>query len=90
MWKFTDEDWRNREKYDQYIEIPVDMFVKTNCTDATWFIVHGDDKLHARLTVLQNIIQEIENKLDNRGIANALIPHEVKEPQVENEDLQGD
>ncbi|SDN13847.1 Polyphosphate kinase 2, PPK2 family [Psychrobacillus sp. OK028] len=90
MWKLTDEDWRNREKYGQYLEAAEDMFSKTNCTDAPWFIVHGDDKLHARLVVLQNIIQEIEDQLDKRGIEYTPITEEVKEDKVEVQEMQGD
>ncbi|MFJ7826579.1 polyphosphate kinase 2 family protein [Psychrobacillus sp. NPDC096623] len=86
MWKLTDEDWRNREKYDQYLEATEDMFAKTNCSDAPWFIVQGDDKLYARLTVLQNVIQEIENQLNKRGIAFTLISDEVNEQRVEKEE----
>lgn len=90
MWKLTDEDWRNREKYDQYLEVAEDMFAKTNCTDAPWFIVHGDDKLHARVVVLQNTIQEIENQLDKRGIEYTLIADEVNKKKVEVQEIQED
>ena len=86
MWKLTDEDWRNREKYDQYLTAAEDMFAKTNCTDAPWYIVNGDDKLHARLTVLENTIQEIEKQLDKRGIAYSLIAEKVNEQNVEEQD----
>ena len=83
IWKLTDEDWRNREKYDLYLNVAEDMFVKTNCKDAPWFIVHGDDKLYARLAILQNIIQEIEKQLDKRGIKHTLINEEVEEKKVD-------
>jgi len=87
MWKLTDEDWRNREKYDQYLEVAEDMFAKTNCVDAPWFIVHGDDKEHARLATLQNIIQEIECQLEKRGIEYTLISEKEKERIVELEKI---
>ena len=77
MWKLTDEDWRNRDKFDLYIETAEEMFEKTNTENAPWFIVHGDDKLHARLTVLTNIIYEIERQLDKRGIEYTLISETV-------------
>lgn len=73
MWKLTDEDWRNREKFDQYIEAAEEMFEKTDSKNAPWFIVNGDDKLYARLTVLKNIIDEIECQLDKRHIKYTII-----------------
>ncbi|MEK5147201.1 polyphosphate kinase [Psychrobacillus sp. FSL K6-4615] len=87
-WKLTDEDWRNREKSDQYIEAAEDMFDKSNCTDAPWFIVHGDDKLYARLTVLQNIIREIENYFTIRGIEYTLISELEKQKKEESINIQ--
>ena len=77
MWKLTDEDWRNRDKFDLYIETAEEMFEKTNTENAPWLLVHGDDKLYARLTVLTNIIYEIERQLDKRGIEYTLISETV-------------
>ena len=88
MWKLTDEDWRNREKSDQYIEAAEDMFDKSNCTDAPWFIVHGDDKLYARLTVLHNIIREIESQFTIRGIEYTLISELEKQKKEESINIQ--
>ncbi|WP_096198934.1 polyphosphate kinase 2 family protein [Bacillus sp. FJAT-45350] len=62
-WKLTDEDWRNREKWDDY-EIAVnDMVNKTDTPDAKWHIIHGDDKWTARVNVLETIIETIEEHL---------------------------
>ena len=64
QWKITDEDWRNREKWDQY-EIAVDeMLKKTSTTYAPWHILESVDKKYARIKALKIIIKELEKVLD--------------------------
>ena len=53
QWKITDEDWRNREKWDQYIEASHDMIKLTNTDHAPWFVVPADNK------------NQLESKLSN-------------------------
>ncbi len=69
-WKITDEDWRNREKWDAY-EIAVDeMLIRTSTTYAPWVIVEGNDKYYARIKVLRTVVEAIEarlKKLDQQG-----------------------
>lgn len=69
QWKLTDEDWRNRGKWDEYIQAAEEMLQKTHTNDAPWFVVSGDDKHSARIQVLKNIVQEIESNLVNKGIS---------------------
>lgn len=62
-WKITDEDWRNREKWDQY-EVAVDeMIEKTSTTYAPWHILESVDKKYARVKALEIIIKEIQKRL---------------------------
>ena len=64
QWKITDEDWRNREKWDQY-EMAVDeMLKKTSTTYAPWHILESVDKKYARIKALKIIIKELEKVLD--------------------------
>ena len=35
-WKLTDEDWRNREKWEAYEEAVEEMLVKTSTVTAPW------------------------------------------------------
>lgn len=63
QWKITDEDWRNREKWDLYEEAVNEMLQKTNTTFAPWFVLESNDKKYARIKALKTIIQEIEKKL---------------------------
>ncbi len=63
QWKITDEDWRNREKWDQY-EIAVnEMLVRTSTTYAPWIVVEGNSKYYARVKVLQTVVNALEEKI---------------------------
>jgi polyphosphate kinase 2 (PPK2 family) len=63
-WKLTDEDWRNRDKTEQYQDAIEEMFNRTNHELAPWHIVSGEQKKWARVHVL-----EILNKRVEEGIA---------------------
>ena len=63
QWKITDEDWRNREKWDLYLEASHDMIEKTDTIHAPWLIVPADHKKTARIEVLKYIIRQCENVL---------------------------
>lgn len=62
--KITSEDWRNREKWDLYIEAMNEMLVRTNTEYAPWIIVEGQDKKYARIKVLQEFIKHAKSYLD--------------------------
>ena len=55
-WKITDEDWRNREKWDQYATAIDEMLLKTSTRVAPWTIIESDDKWYARVKALKTII----------------------------------
>ena len=63
QWKITDEDWRNREKWDQYEEVVNEMLKKTSTTFAPWHILESVDKKYARIKALKIIINELEKAL---------------------------
>ena len=62
-WKITDEDWRNREKWDQYEEAVNEMILKTSTSYAPWIIVEGNSKYYARIKVLESVVKAIEERL---------------------------
>lgn len=62
-WKITDEDWRNREKWELYEQAVDDMLVKTSTANAPWVIVEGNDKYYARVKVLETVVNAIEERL---------------------------
>ena len=63
QWKITDEDWRNREKWDQYEEAVNEMLIRTSTPDAPWIVVEGNCKYYARIKVLQTVVDAIEARL---------------------------
>lgn len=63
QWKITDEDWRNREKWDQYEEAVNEMLIRTSTTYAPWIVVEGNDKRYARVKVLQIVVDALEKKV---------------------------
>lgn len=63
QWKITDEDWRNREKWDAYEEAVNEMLVRTDTSFAPWTVVEGNNKYYARLKVLKTIVELFEKKL---------------------------
>ncbi|MBO4352188.1 MAG: UDP-galactose-lipid carrier transferase [Eggerthellaceae bacterium] len=62
-WKITDEDWRNREKYEQYKEAVNDMFRLTSTEFAPWTVLESDDKHYARVKALRAINEALEARL---------------------------
>lgn len=66
QWKITDEDWRNREKWDLYETAVNEMLKKTNTTYAPWHVLESNDKKYARIKALKIVIDAIEAALDNK------------------------
>jgi polyphosphate kinase 2 (PPK2 family) len=64
MWKLTDEDWRNREKWNLYSQAVDEMLLKTSTITAPWTIVEGDDKLYARVKVLKTLVEKLSSELN--------------------------
>ena len=63
QWKITDEDWRNREKWDQYETAVDEMLVRTSTTYAPWIVVEGNSKYYARVKVLRCVVEAMEEKI---------------------------
>ena len=63
QWKITDEDWRNREKWDQYEDAVNEMLMRTSTDYAPWVVVEGNSKYYARVKVLQTVVDAIEERL---------------------------
>ncbi len=67
-WKLTDEDWRNREKWPQYVNAANDMLDKTNKKNAPWIQIAGNDKKYARIQVLTETIKHIKKECKLRDL----------------------
>lgn len=64
QWKITDEDWRNRDKWDLYEAAVDEMIRKTSTTFAPWYVLESNDKKYARIKALETVIECIERKLN--------------------------
>lgn len=63
QWKITDEDWRNREKWEEYEKAVDEMLVRTSTEYAPWIIVEANSKYYARIKVLETIVEALEKRL---------------------------
>jgi polyphosphate kinase 2 (PPK2 family) len=68
QWKITAEDWRNRDKVDQYAVAAEEMFERTDHHLAPWDLVSGEQKRHARVHVLETIIARVEQGMARWGM----------------------
>jgi len=66
-WKLTDEDWRNRERWDAYERAVNDMIERTSTRVAPWTLVEANDKGLARIKVLQTVCDRLERRLEGRS-----------------------
>ena len=62
-WKITEEDWRNRAKWDEYETAVNEMLVRTSTAWAPWTIIEGNDKRYARVRVLETTVEVLEQKI---------------------------
>ncbi len=67
-WKLTEEDWRNRDKRDAYVEAVEDMLARNDQPNAPWSLIEGDSKRHARVAVIETVIARIEEGMREWGI----------------------
>jgi polyphosphate:AMP phosphotransferase len=61
--KITDEDWRNREKWEAYENAVCDMIDRTSTAESPWTIIEANDKNYARIKVLQTLCERIKAAL---------------------------
>ncbi len=63
QWKITDEDWRNRDKWDLYEPAVNEMLYKTSTVTAPWNIIEANDKKYARIKCMKIIIDTLNDVL---------------------------
>ncbi len=63
-YKITADDWRNRERWDDYQTAVCDMVDRTSTEIAPWTIVEANDKNFARIKILKILCQRIEAALN--------------------------
>ncbi len=63
QFKITDDDWRNRAKWHDYVQAASDMIHLTHHKKRPWYVIATDDKYSARLKILDAIISELSKNL---------------------------
>jgi polyphosphate kinase 2 (PPK2 family) len=61
--KITDDDWRNRDKWEAYETAVCDMIDRTSSEIAPWVLVEAEDKQYARIKVIKTLCEHIEAAL---------------------------
>lgn len=59
-WKISDEDWRNRKKWEQHNEAAEDMFDRTSTDTAPWTVIPSNFKWYARIKAVRTVIEAVE------------------------------
>jgi polyphosphate kinase 2 (PPK2 family) len=62
-WKITDEDWRNRKKWNLHNEAAEDMFEKTSPECAPWTVIPANFKWSARVRAAKTVLDAVEKAL---------------------------
>ncbi|HMA49612.1 MAG TPA: polyphosphate:AMP phosphotransferase [Magnetospirillaceae bacterium] len=62
-WKLTDEDWRNRSKWDSYEAAVHEMVERTSSAAAPWLLIEGNDKNFARVKVIRALADRLRVRL---------------------------
>lgn len=63
QYKITDEDWRNREKWDEYEKAVNEMLFRTSTKYAPWVVVESNNKKYARIKALKYVVEQMESFL---------------------------
>jgi polyphosphate:AMP phosphotransferase len=64
MHKITEEDWRNRDRWNDYEHAINDMVIHTSTEYAPWTLIPANDKRVARVEILKSVCQRLEQALD--------------------------
>ena len=63
-WKLTYEDFRNREKWDAYMAAIDEMFAETSTPAAPWRLIPANDKRHARVAALTEVVSRLSEGVE--------------------------
>jgi len=62
-YKITDEDYRNRERWDDYVAAVDEMVARTSTRQVPWHLLAANDKRHARIEALQTVVDAYKRAL---------------------------
>ena len=64
QFKITEEDYRNREKSDDYQKAVNEMIARTSTSKAPWLLIEANDKNYARIKIIKAYCERLEKMLD--------------------------
>lgn len=64
QFKITEEDYRNREKWDDYQKAVNEMIARTSTSKSPWMLVEANDKNYARIKIIKAYCERLEKMLD--------------------------
>jgi polyphosphate:AMP phosphotransferase len=66
QYKLTEEDWRNRDKW-QFYDVAVNQMIqRTSTPSAPWTLIPANDKYYARVKVVETVVEAIRNQVKRR------------------------
>ena len=65
-YKITEEDYRNRKKWDLYDAAIDEMLEKTSTPVAPWTIIEANNKYYSRIKILETVIERIEARISKK------------------------
>ncbi|HEX2020191.1 MAG TPA: polyphosphate kinase [Aurantimonas sp.] len=63
-WKLSFEDFRNREKWDEYERAANEMLARTHTNWAPWYVIPSNQKKFARITALEAVASKLAAGVD--------------------------
>jgi polyphosphate:AMP phosphotransferase len=63
QYKITDDDYRNRDRWDDYQLAVNEMVTRTSTQSAPWILVEANDKKYARIKILKTLCDKLERFL---------------------------
>ncbi len=66
QYKISEEDYRNRDKWEEYETAVNEMVMRTSTRVAQWILVEGNDKRYARVKILKNVCKKLEQHLSDK------------------------
>ena len=63
QYKITEEDWRNRDKWNAYEAAACEMIEKTGSDALPWIPIPANDKNFARISVMKAVAKALEDRL---------------------------
>lgn len=88
-WKISKRAWKHHRRYDNFLELIEELLARTETAAGPWKIVEATDHRWARVTVLETIVQRLEDALTDRGLA-LPEPLESSDDDDENGDVDED